>query len=482
MKKDQTFIRALKGWITGNAGLQEERELRQLAQDDPFMADALDGYQSTTEEDHDQRLQTLRKRLAVKEEKKRGLPIFLRIAAGGAILIAALFALRLVNASESDQIGQTAPATESIEESAPSIAAEQDASTAAELQDEPDQTATTSIAPNKQAQIAEQATAKERKLKTVPSSPKANFSKRKKREVMEDQELSEPIIAADITEEEESLEEEASIAVEEKKPRAKETAPSSARSQSPAVTKQSARPEVMAETKESKTEDVANSFIPTFPASPNAGLAQARKISGIVTDSAGEPLVGAQVAVPNSSIGTLTDFDGKYNLSLDRNAQELQFSSVGFQSTKVPIPDVDTYDIRLSSSATLLNEVVVTDYGDQRAKKRRKDSQEKSITVKASNVQGLNAPGASPKGGLKLLNRTIRRNANKLDIHYTQVGQSVSLTFTVGPGNVVKQVKIVESKGLIFDREAIRLILLTKWELEDTYQDTGATVYCKIQF
>ena len=72
MKKDQTFIRSLKGWISGNAGLQEERELHQLAQDDPFLADALDGYQSTAGEDHEQHLQNLRKRLVRKEEKRRG--------------------------------------------------------------------------------------------------------------------------------------------------------------------------------------------------------------------------------------------------------------------------------------------------------------------------------------------------------------------------------------------------------------------------
>ncbi|MBX2875949.1 MAG: carboxypeptidase-like regulatory domain-containing protein [Saprospiraceae bacterium] len=483
MKKDQTFIRALKGWISGDAGLQQERELRQLAQDDPFIADALDGYQSTAGEDHDQRLQKLRKKLAVKEEKKRGLPIFLRIAAGGAILIAALFALRLVNSSESNQIGQSNPATESIEESAPSIAAEQDASTAAGLQNEPDQTETAAVTANEQAEAAEVVRSpKEGKHKSSPSSPKPRLSKKKKTKVVEDQGLSKPIIAADIAEEEEVLEDRAVVAIEEEKPSAKEAEPARVRSRSTAVTPPPTRPGVIAETRESKAEEIADSFTPTLPASPSQANVQARLISGVVMDSSGEPLVGAQVVVPNSSIGTLTDFDGKYSLSLDRNAQELQFSSLGFQSTKVPIPNIDTYNIQLSSSALVLNEVVVADYGDERAKKRQKDSRAKALTIKASSILGLNAPGVSPKGGVKQLNRTIRRNASKLDIHYSQAGQSVSVTFNVDPGNVVSKVKIVESKGLLLDQEAIRLVRLTKWELEPAYRDTGTTVYCKIQF
>ena len=109
MKKDQTFIQSLKGWLSGNAGLKEERALHQLAQDDPFLADSWEGYQSTGAEDHEHKLQQIRQRLAHKAEKRKGFPIWLRVAAGGAILIAALFTLRWVNDTSADQIGQSTP-------------------------------------------------------------------------------------------------------------------------------------------------------------------------------------------------------------------------------------------------------------------------------------------------------------------------------------------------------------------------------------
>lgn len=482
MKKDQTFIRSLKGWISGNAGLQTERELHQLAQDDPFLADALEGYQSTAGEDHEQHLQTLRKRLASKEEKRRGLPILLRVAAGGAILIAALFALQLVNSGASDQIGEAIPATESIEENAPS-SAEQDE---AEAQQEPASLAEEeadmeeSIPAKPAPAVAAKDNAQPQKKTASPAQVAA--AKEKKPTTAVGESSDERIAAADLEEKSAAFEDLGITEEEELMEREKE-----------AVTARSAGATARKREQAPRLDEVVQEEAPVFdsfspPASPKTSIGQTavRKISGMVTNPNGEPIMGVQVGVPNSSIATLTGLDGKYKLSLDRNSTELQFSSVGFQQTKVPLPNLDTYDIRLAPSPDLnfLTTSETTASGNKKRKARKESSADlrPQVTVKALAIKDLNAAGVLPAGGNAKLNRTIRNKAKKIEVHYSQLGQAVSLTFNVMPGNRIENIRIVESKGLVLDQEAIRLINLTSWELEPASKATGATVYCKVQF
>lgn len=489
MKKDQTFIRSLKGWISGNAGLQEERELQQLAQEDPFLADALDGYQSTAGEDHEDKLQKLRKRLAAKEEKKRGLPIFLRIAAGGAILIAALFALRLVNVGAADQIGQAEPATERVEENAPTsveqdeVVAQQEAATLTEEEEEQAEAIPSNPAPAVAAkEIAKPQPQVQPRKKT--SRPAQGAMAKEKKPTAAAENPQEPIAAADL-EEKSITYENASMTpepvAEESMELEEEVAP--ARSAGAVARKQ----EQTSRLDEQLTLDeapIVDSFSPPASPKPSSGQNTAREISGMVTDPEGEPLEGVSVMVPNTNIGTLTGLDGKYNLSLDRNSSELQFSYVGFQQTKVPLPKIDTYDIRLAPDLAQLSasEITVSGYKNRKSKKRSTADIQPQSTAKALAIKELKATGVSPAGGMNRLNRTIRSKGKRIKAHPSQLGQAVSLTFNIVPGNRIENLRIVESKGLTLDQEAIRLINLTVWELEPTYRTSGATVYCKVQF
>lgn len=487
MKKDQTFIRSLKGWISGNAGLQEERELQQLAQDDPFLTDALDGYQSTAGEDHDLHLQSLRKRLAIKDEKRRGLPILLRVAAGGAILIAALFALQLVNSGASDQIGEAVPATESVEENATATAeqdevvAEEKASPLAEEESELEEATLSKPAPAVPAKENAQPKPPAKPRKKASSPTQVAAAKEKKPTVAAGEGRDERIAAADI--EEKSVAFEDLGITEEEELMEREEAAATARSAGVSARKREQAPRLDEQVVQEEA-PVFDSFSPPASTKPGAGQNTVREISGIVTSPDGEPLVGASVVVPNTNIGTLTDLDGKYNLSLDRNSSELQFSSVGFQQTKVPLPKIDTYDIRLAPDLAQLSasEVTVSGYKVRKSKKRSKADLQPQSTAKALAIKELNATGVSPAGGINRLNRTIRNKAKRIKAHPSQVGQAVSLTFNIVAGNKIENLRIVESKGLALDQEAIRLINLTVWELEPTYRATGATVYCKVQF
>ena len=77
--------------------------------------------------------------------------------------------------------------------------------------------------------------------------------------------------------------------------------------------------------------------------------AQERIVSGNVKDDQGEPAIGATVKVPDTKIGTMTDFDGNFSLQVPDDAQELEFSYIGLSTKKVPITG-DSIDFAFGKS------------------------------------------------------------------------------------------------------------------------------------
>ena len=73
-----------------------------------------------------------------------------------------------------------------------------------------------------------------------------------------------------------------------------------------------------------------------------------RVISGNVRDVAGEPLLGVSVLVKDATIGTITDVNGYFNLSVPGNARALVFSFVGMETQEVAIGNQTEISISLS--------------------------------------------------------------------------------------------------------------------------------------
>ncbi len=95
-----------------------------------------------------------------------------------------------------------------------------------------------------------------------------------------------------------------------------------------------------------------------------------RQISGKVTSAEdGSPLPGVTVAVKGTQIGTLTDLDGKYTLSVPSSATTLVFSYIGMKAEEVEIGAKTVIDIVLQSSTTQIEGVVVTALAIPREKK-----------------------------------------------------------------------------------------------------------------
>lgn len=80
-------------------------------------------------------------------------------------------------------------------------------------------------------------------------------------------------------------------------------------------------------------------------------------VSGVVYDNSG-PLPGANVLVKGTTIGTQTDFDGRYSLTLPMGATELVVSYIGFETQTVPITSGEI-NIRLVENIQALEEVVI---------------------------------------------------------------------------------------------------------------------------
>ncbi len=98
-------------------------------------------------------------------------------------------------------------------------------------------------------------------------------------------------------------------------------------------------------------------------------LAQNREVQGTVLDDEdGQPLIGVTVLVKGTTIGTITDLDGNYSLSVPAENDVLVFSYTGFKSKEVPVGDSGSIDLMMESDVGLLEEVVVIGYGVQKKK------------------------------------------------------------------------------------------------------------------
>jgi TonB-dependent starch-binding outer membrane protein SusC len=90
------------------------------------------------------------------------------------------------------------------------------------------------------------------------------------------------------------------------------------------------------------------------------------KVSGIVLDNTGEPVVGAIIMEIGTSNATGTDLDGRFSLSVAGPSSVLRISFVGYQTIEQPVGSIRDFRITLKEDQQLLDEIVVIGYGTQR--------------------------------------------------------------------------------------------------------------------
>ena len=90
-------------------------------------------------------------------------------------------------------------------------------------------------------------------------------------------------------------------------------------------------------------------------------FAQQIAVKGIVKDTAGEPVIGANVLVKGTTNGTITDFDGNFQLSANKG-DIIVISFIGFTAQELPAT-AELMNVVLKDDSELLSEVVVIGYG-----------------------------------------------------------------------------------------------------------------------
>lgn len=90
-------------------------------------------------------------------------------------------------------------------------------------------------------------------------------------------------------------------------------------------------------------------------------------IQGHTLDESGNPLPGVNILAKGSSIGTMSDFDGNYTMSLPNNTKTIKASYIGYETQEKPVTS-ETLNFKLNPSSESLDEVVVVGYGTQKKK------------------------------------------------------------------------------------------------------------------
>jgi len=141
-------------------------------------------------------------------------------------------------------------------------------------------------------------------------------------------------------------------------------------------------------------------------------------VSGKVSDNTGEPLVGVSVNVEGTTIGTVTDMDGNYTITIPHNASQLTYSYIGFYKQTLPVNN-NIMHVILEEETRALDEVVVVGYG---AKK----------SGLANMLQGKLAGIATDKSDIKI------RGTSSIAIPTTQIVNQTTVDFEIKTPYTIK--------------------------------------------
>ena len=183
-------------------------------------------------------------------------------------------------------------------------------------------------------------------------------------------------------------------------------------------------------------------------------LPQKNMIKGRVTDEKGEPLIGASVTYKGTNIGTITNMNGEFSLVKKNDKKRLTAEYIGYDPVEIRVDTSRTMLIAMNENKQALNEVVVVGYGAKKNKKSTtlgSDAKVKEQTEKEITPQ----PVIGKRSYQKYLKEHLVRPT---DEKCAQVKGKVVLTFLVNKEGRPFYIKVKESLCEFADKEAIRLI------------------------
>ncbi len=115
---------------------------------------------------------------------------------------------------------------------------------------------------------------------------------------------------------------------------------------------------------------ISPQFVPfSFAGNPEVAVTQqkARKVTGTITDETGEALIGVSVKVKDSTVGTITDFEGHFTLEASPGST-LEISYIGYKTEYVTVGDAPI-QLKMKEDSQALDEVIVVGYGTTSTRK-----------------------------------------------------------------------------------------------------------------
>lgn len=140
----------------------------------------------------------------------------------------------------------------------------------------------------------------------------------------------------------------------------------------------------------------------------NVSEQKEKKVTGMVKDVAGEPVIGANVMVKGQSIGTITDIDGRFVLDVPANAV-LQITYIGYVADEVKVSGKKELIITLKEDTETLDEVVVVGYGTM----KKRDITGSVSSVNTSVLTAGSAPSAADALQGRIAGVNIQKNAGR---------------------------------------------------------------------
>jgi len=222
-------------------------------------------------------------------------------------------------------------------------------------------------------------------------------------------------------------------------------------------------------------------FLMTFPL---CALAQNVNVFGTVTDAnTGEEVIGATVKVKGSSSGSITDFEGKYKISVKPGAT-IEVSYVGYQTKSVKVAGAGKYDIQISEDVNMLDQVVVVGYGvmkrsdltgsvssiDEKAIKQGVNTSiEQAMQGRIAGVAVTQNSGA-PGGGISVQIRGINSLSGNEPLYVIdgvamsgQTGDNSSVLSTLNPSDItsLEVLKDASATAIYGSRASNGVVLIT---------------------
>jgi CarboxypepD_reg-like domain/Gram-negative bacterial TonB protein C-terminal len=420
----------IEKYISGKLTPAERHALEKRALSDPFLADALEGAESISGNEFSLDVERLNQKIAGEGKNRWSWPLRIAASVAGIALVATAIFFSMGN-DANDQLAsnkkttETKPAevkaTDSIDvKGEQTKSGDQDA--IASVKPEEEKRAETkpllALELKKESQSGAGGSGVQKNV-TATSGPSVKIS---------DSILTAPLMAAQVSRDTISTTElSALLALEEK---ASADVVVAAPTQQPIVAKTESA------SRSKRKMQTSGGALTASPAIENL------VVTGQVRDQQGQSLPGVNINVKGSTIGAVTDGEGKYAIALSDSNATLIYSFIGFVAQEMKVDKANDYaDVQLMEDATQLSEVVVTGYGEKR--------------TDGEPVVRL----AEPIGGRKAYDTYL----DEKKIYPTQalenkVEGKVVIEFTVSTTGALSDFNVIRKIGFGCEEEVIRLV------------------------